>query len=157
VVRRCAAAIAVLPLVLASCGGGHSREQRKPPAGTAQIAAWEDATRIFDTEFQNCGRRINPTRHFYAACMKQPFADYDKAATAVRRACKGAQVNAAVAAVGSLQHREVRLSDAPLDAYLSHRRYRGPRPIAIETDTRRKVARQVATVRRLGAGACAAG
>jgi hypothetical protein len=153
---RCAAPILVLSVALAACGGDHSTGGTKPPAGGAQIAAWEDATRIFATEFENCGRRINPTRHFYAACMKQPFVDYDKAATAIRRACKSAKVNAAVAAVGSVQRREVRLSDRPLDAYLRHRRYRGPRLVAIEMNARREIARRVATVRRLGAGACTA-
>lgn len=153
---RCAATILVLSIALAACGSAHSTGGTKPPAGAAQLAAWEDATRIFDREFQDCGRRINPTRHFYAACMKRPLTDYEKVATALRRACKSAKVNAPVAAVGSLQRREVRQSDRPLDAYLSHRRYRGPRLIAIETNTRRAIARRVATVRRLGAGACTA-
>jgi hypothetical protein len=153
---RCATPILVLSVALTACGGDHSSGGTKAPAGAAQIAAWEDATRIFASEYQNCGRRINPTRHFYAACMKQPFVDYEKAATAVSRACKSAKVNAAVAAVGSLQRREVRLTDAPLDAYLSHRRYRGPRLIVVEMSSRRAIARRVAAVRRLGPGACAA-
>jgi hypothetical protein len=130
-------------------------ERSHQTAGRAtQIAAWKDATRIFATEFQSCGRRINPTRHFYAACMKQPLVDYEKAATAVRRACRSAKVNAAVASVGSLQRREVRLSDAPLDAYLGHRRYRGPRLIAVEMNARRAIARRLATVRQLGRAPC---
>jgi hypothetical protein len=153
---RCAAQVLVLSLALAACDGGDSGGERKPPAGAAKIAAWEDATRIFATEFQSCGRRIYPTRHFYAACMKQPFAGYDMAAAAVRRACRGTQVNAAFAAVGSLQRREVRLFDVPNDAYLSHRRYRGPPLNVIETRTGREIGRQLATVRRLGAAACAA-
>src|SRR4051794_34375899 len=103
---RCAVPVLVLSVALAGCGGGHSSGQRKAPAGTAQLAAWEDATHIFDRAFQDCGRRINPTRHFYTGCMKQPFADYDKAAAAVRRVCKSRQLNAAVAAVGSLQRQE---------------------------------------------------
>jgi hypothetical protein len=98
---RCAAPILVLSVALTACGGDHSRERHKAPPGAAQIAAWEDATRIFATEYQNCGRRINPTRHFYAACMKQPFVDYERAATAIRRACKSAKVDA-VATVRSL-------------------------------------------------------
>jgi hypothetical protein len=153
---RCAAPVLVLSVTLAACGGGHSNGQRKAPAGTAQIAAWEDATHIFDREFQDCGRRIYPTRHFYAACMKQPFADYDETAAAVRRACKGRQLDAAVAAVHSLQRKEVRLADAPLDAYLSHRRYRGPPLIVVEMRTRREIARRIGAVHRLGTAACTA-
>src|SRR5256885_13143706 len=108
---RCVAPILLLSVALAACGGGDSVHQRKPPGGAAQVAAWEDATRIFAREFQDCGRRIYPTRHFYAACMKQPFADYGNAAAAVRQACRGTRVNAALVAVGSLQRKEVRLSD----------------------------------------------
>lgn len=153
--RGCLVQILVLSVALGACGGG-STGREKPPAGAAQIAGWEDATRTFATEFQNCGRRIYPTRHFYAACMKRPFADYEKAAAALRRACKGKRLNAVLDAVGSLQRREVRLSDAPLDAELSHRRYRGPPLGVVETGTHREIELRIAAVQRLGAAACTA-
>jgi hypothetical protein len=61
----------------------------------------------------------------------------------------------ASAIVGSLQRREVRLSDAANDAFLSHRRYRGPRLLAIESRTRRAIDTRLAAVRWLGPAACA--
>jgi hypothetical protein len=145
-------ALVVTAVVAAGCGGGDT--QRKRTAGAAQIAAWEDAARIFSQQFRACGSRIYPTRRFYAACMKPAFGDYQSAATAVRRACKGTQINTAVSVVTSLQHREVTMSDASLDAYLSHRRYRGPPLGVVQARAEQAIARRLAQVRRLGAAAC---
>jgi hypothetical protein len=143
----------ILALPVGACAGD-SGSGHKPADGAAQIAAWQDAARSFGTEFQGCGRRIYPTRHFFRACMKGAMSDYDGAAAALRRACHGSQLNAAVAAVGSLQRREVRLSDAANDAFLSHRRYRGPGPPAVESRSRRAIDAQLAAARRLGPAAC---
>jgi hypothetical protein len=133
------------------CGG---TAQHTVPAGAAQIAAWVDATRAVTQQFRGCGSRIYPTRHFYGACMKPALAQYRKAAAAVRSMCTSTPINAAVSAVTSLLRREVALSDAPNDAYLSHRRYRGPPLILVDERTRRAVDHRLAEVRRLGPAAC---
>ena len=149
---RTAVALVITAVAAAGCGG---TTQHRAPAGAAQITAWADAARVFALQFQGCSTRIYPTRHFFAACMKPAFGDYQKAEAAVRRACSGAQINAAVSAVSSLQRREVALSDAPNDAYLSHRRYRGPPLGLVQDRAERAIARRLAQVRRLGSKACA--
>jgi hypothetical protein len=143
----------------AGCGGGGGGSSG-PDKGALNVALarWGVATRAFDGQLTSCGRRVYPTRDFFATCMKQPPLGYMGAAAALRRSfdagCKqgSAQAGRILTRDLALLRREIAAADEVGNAALERRPHRGPPAMQVEERASRTVVRDLAELRRLARG-----